>query len=53
MNKIITEFQEKERDWRYKTALKKIIEEIQPRRRGPRRKKKAEIIPEISEKKVV
>jgi hypothetical protein len=30
-----------------------IIDEIQPRRRGPKRKKKAEIIPEISEKKVV
>ena len=139
MNKIITEFQERERDWRYKTALKsnlptstdvileigdqvvfrdgkdgkrhdakiigfdgpnailrwgnmdrraptaellpsfatrqeinkdescktsreisasedsdtEIIEEIQPRRRGPKRKKKIEIIPEISEKSVV
>ena len=30
-----------------------IIEEIRPRRRGPKRKKKTEIIPEISEKKVV
>jgi hypothetical protein len=139
MNKIITEFQERERDWRYKTALKsnlpsttdvimelgnqvvykdgkdgrrydakivgfdgpnailkrgnmdrkapiaellpsfatrqeipevedetsrmdisdsdssdtEIIDEIMPRRRGPRRKKKPEIIPEILEKKVV
>jgi len=139
MNKIITECQEKERDWRYKTALKanlpsttdvimelgdqvvykdgkdgrrydarivgfdgpnailkrgnmdrraptaellpsfakrqeipeaeeitsriqisesdssdtEIIDEILPRRRGPRRKRKPEIISEISEKKVV
>jgi len=30
-----------------------IIPEIQPRRRGPKRKKKTEIIPEISEKMVV
>jgi transposase InsO family protein len=30
-----------------------IIPEIQPRRRGPKRKKKIEIIPEISEKLVV
>jgi len=139
MNKIIVEFQQQERDWRYKTALKanlptttdvimelgdqvvykdgkdgkrydakivgfegpiallrrgntdrrvpiaellpsfatrqeipavedgnssqnisesddsdtEIIKEIMPRRRGPKRKKKTEIIPEIPEKKVV
>jgi len=29
------------------------IQEIQPRRRGPKRKKKTEIIPEIPEKKVI
>jgi hypothetical protein len=35
------------------TSDTEIIEEIKPRRRGPKRKKKIEIIPEIPEKKVV
>jgi hypothetical protein len=35
------------------TSDTEIIDEIRPRRRGPIRKRKPEIIPEISEKKVV
>jgi len=42
--------QEKEEETESDTE---IIPEIQPRRRGPKRKKKIEIIPEISEKLVV
>jgi len=51
--RIIIEDEEEGQEIPEEESDMEIIKEIIPRKRGPKRKKKTEIIPEISEKKVV